>query len=105
MGFKKRAYGIYSDKKSFDPTQDPPLVFDDEKKKHITIKKIDGVKYYVSVDHYLNREKNFLKYFLNARYALREAAVEFDFVSPTEKEIMDLMTPTFLQGMKIIRIK
>ena len=59
--FRKRAYTVYSRETKFGVVKekDPFLVFDDEKKKHLVIKKTDEIKYYVSVDHYLNRKKNF----------------------------------------------
>ena len=58
---KKRAYSIYSDKKNFSGVKekDPFLVYDNEKKQGLTVHKANNVKYYVSVDIYLNRENNF----------------------------------------------
>ena len=42
--------------------KDPFLVYDDEKKKQgLTVHKADNVKYYVSVDIYLNRENKQMK--------------------------------------------
>ena len=59
--YKKRAYSIYSEKKNFSGVKykDPFLVYDDEKKQGLMIHKVKNVKYYVSVDIYLNREITF----------------------------------------------
>ena len=77
--YKKRAYSIYSDKKNFSGVKekDPFLVYDDEKNQGLTVHKTFNVKYYVSVDIYLNRENNFLKYLANAKYVKHEADTVF----------------------------
>ena len=49
-----------------------------KEKQGITVDKADNVKYYVSVDIYLNRENKFLKYLKNAKHVKHEA----DTVSP-----------------------
>ena len=61
MAIEKRAYSIYSEEKNFSGAKekDPFLVYDDEKEQVLTVHKTDNVKYYVSVDIYLNRENNF----------------------------------------------
>ena len=71
---KKIVYTIYSDKKNFDKNveKNPFLVYDDEKNQHVTIKKTDGVRYFVSVEHYLNRDQYFLKHLPNATYIKRD---------------------------------
>ena len=73
--FKKRAFSLYSEEKNFTGVKekDPFLVSEVEKFQGITIHKIDGVKYYVSADIYLNKDKNFLKNLKNAKYVKRDA--------------------------------
>ena len=58
---KKRAFTLYPTEKIFSGVEekDPFLLFDDEKHQHVTIHKAAGIKYYVSVDHYLNRKTIF----------------------------------------------
>ena len=58
----KRAYSIYSEEKRFSGAKEKDrfLVYDDEKKQGLMVHKTDNIKYYVSVDIYLNRENNFL---------------------------------------------
>ena len=77
--YKKRAYSIYSDEKNFSGVKekDPFLVYDNEKTQSLTIHKTANVKYYVSVDIYLNRENNFLNYFANLTYVKHEADTVF----------------------------
>ena len=77
--YKKRAYSIYSDEKNFSGVKekDPFLVYDDEKNQGLTVHKTVNVKYYVSVDIYLNRENNFLKYLTNIKYIKHEADTVF----------------------------
>ena len=48
-----------------------------KKKQGLTVHKTESVKYYVSVDIYLNRENNFLKYLANATYVKHEADTVF----------------------------
>ena len=59
--YKKRAYTVYSKEKHFTEIEekDPFFVYDDEKYQGITVHQTGGVKYYVSEDLYLNRDKNF----------------------------------------------
>ena len=76
---KKRAYTVYSKEKSFTTVQEknPFLVYDNEKFQGVTVHKTGGVKYYVSVDLYLNRHQNFLKNLTNAKYVKQDANTEF----------------------------
>ena len=73
--YKKRAYTIYSDEKNFcgAKEKDPFLVYDDKKKQGLEVHKYNNVKYFVSVDIYLNRKSNFLKYLTGAKYVKHEA--------------------------------
>ena len=48
-----------------------------KKKQGITIHKSDKVRYYVSVEHYLNRDNNILRFLPTAKYVLRDANTEF----------------------------
>ena len=77
--YKKRAYTVYSKEKKFTGVEekDPFLVYDDEKYQGITVHKKGGVKYYVSEDLYLNRDKNFLKNLTTATYVKRDTDTEF----------------------------
>ena len=77
--YKKRAYTVHSKEKKFTGVEkkDPFAVYDDEKLQGITIHKIDRVKYYISVDLYLHRDKNFLKNLTNASYVRHDADTEF----------------------------
>ena len=59
-------------------------MYDDEKKQGITIHKSDNVKYYVSVEHYLNRHNNFLRFLPNAKFVLHDADTEFPGKYPTD---------------------
>ena len=88
--YKKRAYSIYSEEKNFSGAKekDPFLVYDDEKKKKkqgLTVHKAYSVKYYVSVDIYLNRENNFLKYLKNAIYVKQEVDTVFPNKCPKDR--------------------
>ena len=54
------------------------LVHEDEKLRGITVHKTNDVKYYVSEDHYLNRDKILLKNLPSATYVMRrDADTEF----------------------------
>ena len=70
---------MYSKGKKFTGVEekDPFLVDDDEKLQGITGHKTNDVKYYVSEDHYLNRDKSFLKNLPSATYVRRDADSEF----------------------------
>ena len=52
-------------------------MYDDEKYQGITVHKTGGVKYYVSEDLYLNRDKKFFKNLANAEYVKRDTDTEF----------------------------
>ena len=71
------------------------------KKKHLVIHKTDRVKYYVSVDHYLNREKNVFKYLPNATYEIRDAQKEFPNTNPDhiEKNVYEVLNHTTTAGV------
>ena len=56
-----------------------------KKKQDLTIHKAHNVKYYVSVDIYLNRENNFLKYLANAKYKKPEAETVFPNKYPKDR--------------------
>ena len=77
--YKKRAYNVYSNEKNFTGVteKDSFLVHDDEKHQGIVVHKERNVKYYVSVEHYLNRKHNFLRFLTGATYVLRDADTEF----------------------------
>ena len=49
------------------------------------VHKTDNVKYYVSVDIYLNRENNFLRYLANATYVKHEADTVFPNKYPKDR--------------------
>ena len=85
--YKKRAYSIYSEEKNFSGAKekDPFLVYDDEKRQGLTVHKTDNVKYYVSVDIYLNRENNFLKYLANVTYVKHKADTVFPNKYPKDR--------------------
>ena len=85
--YKKRAYSIYSEEKNFRGAKekDPFLAYDDEKKQGIMVYKADNVKYYVSVDIYLNRENNFLKHLANVKYVKHEANAVFPNKYPKDR--------------------
>ena len=76
---KKRAYTIYSKEKNSTRVEekDPFLVDDGEKLQGITVHKTNDVKYYVSEDRYLNRDKNFLKNLPSVTYVRRDMDTEF----------------------------
>ena len=77
--YKKRAYTIYSKEKCFTGVEEkyPFLVDNDEKLQGITVHKTNDVRYYVAENHYLNRDKNFLKNLPSATYMRRDANTEF----------------------------
>ena len=85
--YKKRTYSIYSEEKNFSDAKekDPFLVYDDVKKQGLTVYKTDNVKYYVSVDIYLSRENNVLKYIVNATYVKHEADTVFPNKYPRDR--------------------
>ena len=56
-----------------------------KKKEGLTVHKTDNVKYYVSVDTYLNRENNLLKYLANATYVKHEADKVFPNKYPKDR--------------------
>ena len=65
--------------------QDSCLVYNDEKHQSIVFHKECDVKYCVSVEHYLNRKHNFLRFLTGATYVLRDADTEFSNYYPTAK--------------------
>ena len=83
----KKEHSIYSEEKNFSDAKekDPFLVYDDVKKQGLTVYKTDNVKYYVSVDIYLSRENNFLKYIVNATYVKHEADTVFPNKYPRDR--------------------
>ena len=87
MAIKKKAYSIYSEEKKFSAAKEKDLflVYDDEKKEGLTAHKTNNVKYYVSVDIYLNRENNFLKYLANVTYVKHEADTVFPNKYPKDR--------------------
>ena len=87
INFPDYKNGIYSEEKHFSGTKekDPFLVYDDEEKQGLTVHKTDNVKYYVSVDIYLNRENNFLKYLANATYVKHDADTVFPNKYPKDR--------------------
>ena len=86
--YKKGAYSICSEEKNFSGTKekDPFLVYDDERKQGLTVHKAHSVKYYVSVDIYLNRENKFLKYLANAKYVKHEVHTVFPNKYPKDEK-------------------
>ena len=72
------------------------------------IHKTVNVKYYISVDIYLNREHNFLKYLTNAKYVKHEADIVFPNKYPTdtvkrryyEKYIYEVLNHSITTGIK-----
>ena len=56
-----------------------------KKKQGLTFHKTGNVKYYVSVDIYLNRENNVLKYLANATYVKHEADTVFPYKYPKDR--------------------
>ena len=111
-GSKKRAYTVYSKEKSFTGVQekDPFLVLDDEKFQDRTVHKTDGVKYYVSVDLYLNRHKNFFKNLTNATYVKQDANTKFPSRYPIgaernyyEKYVYEVLNHNTTAGIKMAK--
>ena len=56
-----------------------------KKKQGLTVHKTVIVKYYISVDIYLNRENNFLKYLANATYVKHKADSVFPNKYPKDR--------------------
>ena len=75
--YKKRTYSTYSEEKNFSGAKEKDPLLDTLVKQGLTVHKTVNVKYYVSVDIYLNRENNFLKYLANATYVKHEADTVF----------------------------
>ena len=101
--FKKGAYAVYSRETKFGVIEekDPFLVFDDEEKQHLLTHKTDRVKYYVSVDHFLNRNNKVSKYLPNATYEIRDAQKEFPNTNPDriEKNVYEELNHTTTAGV------
>ena len=110
--YKKRGYTIYSKEKTFTEVEekDPFLVDDNEKLQGITVHKRNDVKYYVSEDHYLNRDKNFLKNLPYATYVRRDADTEFPnhypigmMLSFYEKYVYEVLNHNTITGITLTK--
>ena len=64
--------------------KDSFLVYDNERKQCLEAHKYNNVRYFVSVDIYINKENSFLKYLSGTKYVKREADTVFPNKYPTD---------------------
>ena len=93
--------------KNFDDFDDedekiPFLVYDDINKQPLTIKKTKGTRYFVSVEHYLNRDKKILSHLPNATYVIRDVNNELGLITqaPNVYEVLNHNTTMAVYSTK-----